>query len=202
MANTCLHFKLLSERLNELASKFVNDQATAEITDIANFQPDLDRLAAFRLLIHAEIEGFLEAKASENVSAILLRVSNSQWMRQTPELLALAITLKRSLPNSEGLDSAKFGIYVKELLAGAKGAISDNNGVKAGSFLLLSLCSGKMLDEIDTVLSASLNSYGKARGDVAHKSITHSKTLQAPSAELATARTLVDQIGVYFDVCA
>jgi hypothetical protein len=201
MANSCSHFRLLSNRFNELAGKFVNDQAMAETTDMATFQPDLDRLAAFRLLIHAEIEDFLESKASENVLAIIARITGPVWMRQSPELLALAIVLRKSLPVTEGLDCIKFATYVNDLLAGARKAISENNGVKSGSFLLLSICSGKTLDEIDTVLSASLNSYGKARGDVAHRSVIHSTSLLAPSAELATARGLVDQIGVFFDVC-
>jgi len=65
MSKSCSHFKLLSNRLNELSLKFIEDQAAAEIADMAAFQPDLDRLAAFRLLIHAEIEDFLEAKATE-----------------------------------------------------------------------------------------------------------------------------------------
>jgi|SRR5471032_1260130 len=201
MSKSCSHFKLLSNRLNELSLKFIEDQAAAEIADMAAFQPDLDRLAAFRLLIHAEIEDFLEAKATENVSAISARIGSSAWMRQSPELLALAIALKKALPHPDVLDSGRFGIYVTDLLAGARNAISENNGVKASSFLLLSICSGKTVDEIDAVLSASLNSYGKGRGDVAHRSVIHSTSLQAPSAELATARGLVEQIGVYFDVC-
>jgi hypothetical protein len=201
MPTPCLHYKLLSDRFAELAAKFVNDQATAEITDMATFQPDLDRLAAFRLLVHAEIEDFLESKAIQNLSKIAMQMTAGNWMRQSPELLAMAISLKRGMPSVDVLDSAKFAGYVTDLIAGARNAVSENNGVKAASFLLLSICSGKVIDEIDGVLSASLNSYGKARGDVAHRSVTHSTSLQAPSAELATAKGLVDQIGVYYDVC-
>lgn len=201
MPTPCLHYKLLSDRFAELAAKFVNNQATAEITDMATFQPDLDRLAAFRLLIHAEIEDFLESKATQNISAIAGQMAAGNWMRKFPELLAMAIVLKRGMPSVDVLDPAKFAGFVTELLAGARNVVSENNGVKAASFLLLSICSGKMIDEIDSVLSASLNSYGKARGDVAHKSVTHSTSLQAPSAELATAKGLVDQLGIYFDVC-
>jgi hypothetical protein len=201
MAKSCPHFKLLQERLDELSLKFVAGQAAAEIKDPATFQPDLDCLAAYHLLIHAEIEDFLEAKAKENITAIGARLNSSSWVRQSPELLALAIALKKPFPSPDVLDPGRFANYVNELLASARSAISDNNGVKSSSFLLLSICSGKTVDEIDTVLSASLNSYGKDRGDVAHKSVTHSTSLQAPSAELATARGLVGQIATYFDVC-
>lgn len=198
----CPRFSLLRQRVDELSRKFVDDQVQDEMANPATFQPDLDRLAAYRLLVHAEIEDFLESKAKDNISAIAARMeAGPAWMRQSPELLALAIGLKRGLPQDDALDLTKHTNFVGELLASARNAISDNNGVKSQSFVLLSLCAGKTLDEIDGILSASLNSYGKNRGDVAHKSVTHSTSLQAPSAEVGTARTLVSQIANYFDVC-
>lgn len=202
MPTPCPHFRLLEQRVEELTQKFVADQMKAEKDDPATFQPDLDQLAAYRLLVHAEIEDFLEAKAKNNISTISTRMSGgSPWMRLSPELLALAIGLRRSLPQDETLDFTRHSTFVAELLGAARNAIAENNGVKSQSFILLSLCAGKTLDEVDSTLSASLNSYGKDRGDVAHKSVTHSSSLQAPSAEVATARTLVQQIATYFDVC-
>lgn len=202
MPQTCPHFKLLQDRLDELSLKFVTDQVEAERLDPTGFQPDLDRLAAFRLLVHGEIEDFLEAKAKENVDAISARIaSNTVWMRQFPELLAVAIALKKPLPAKDHLELAKFLNFVSDLVSSAKAAISENNGVKTPSFVLLSLLSGKTIDEIDDVLSSSLNSYGKNRGDVAHKSVTHSTTLNAPSTELATAQSLVQEIAKFHDVC-
>ena len=174
----------------------------AETLDPAGFQPDLDKLAAFRLLIHGEIEDFLEAKARDNVAAISDRIaSNPIWMRQSPELLAVAIALRKPLPPQDHLELARFLTFVSELLSSASAAIKDNNGVKTPSFVLLSLLSGKTIDEIDNALSNSLNSYGKNRGDVAHKSVTHSTTLNAPSMELATAQSLVREIAKFHDVC-
>ncbi len=202
MPTPCPHFRLLEQRVNELTHKFVDDQIQAEKDDPATFQPDLDRLAAYRLLVHAEIEDFLEARATDNISAIETRMSGgSPWMRLSPELLALAIGLKRQLPQEDILDLSRHSYFVSDLLGAARNAIADNNGVKSQSFILLSLCAGKTLDEVDSALSASLNSYGKNRGDVAHKSVTHSNSLQAPSTEVATARTLVREIAKYFDVC-
>jgi hypothetical protein len=196
----CVHFKLLHERVEALSQKFVADQATAEGADPAAFQPDLDRLAAYRLLVHAEIEDFLEEKAKDNIKAIESHLNTAVWMRRAPELLSLAVVLKKPWPLFETFDIARLVAYAKEILSGAKSAIAQNNGVKSAAFVLLSVCSGKTVDEIDEVLSASLNSYGKGRGDVAHKSVTHSTSLQAPSAELLNAKTLVRQLGSYFDV--
>lgn len=200
MPTTCIHFRLLSQRLQELATKFVDDQVKAEAADPATFQPDLDRLAAFRLLVHAEIEDFLEAKAKDNVQAIATRIAAGRWMRASPELLSVAVALKRVLPVEDTLDTQRHVAFATELLGSAKGYIADNNGVKAQSFTVLSLCAGKTLDEVDGVLSAGLNSFGKNRGDVAHKSVTRCNSLQAPSTELQNAKALVSQIGTYFDV--
>jgi hypothetical protein len=198
----CPHFRLLQRRVDELSRKFVDDQVQDELANPATFQPDLDRLAAYRLLVHAEIEDFLESKAKDNIATIESRMAaGPTWMRQSPELLALAIGLKRELPQDDVLDLTRHTNFVGEVLASARSAISNNNGVKSQSFVFLSLCAGKTLDEVDGILSASLNSYGKDRGDVAHKSVTHSTSLQAPSAEVGTARTLVSQIAIYFDVC-
>ncbi len=202
MPQPCPHFRLLQDRLDELTLKFMKDQVEAESLDPTGFQPDLDKLAAFRLLIHGEIEDFLEAKARDNVAAISARIaSNATWMRQSPELLAVAIALKKALPGQDHLEQTKFSTFVSDLLSNAKAAISENNGVKTPSFNLLSLLSGKTIDEIDGVLSSSLNSYGKNRGDVAHKSVTHSTTLNAPSTELAIAQSLVREIAKFHNVC-
>jgi hypothetical protein len=162
MSKSCEHFKHLSERVEALSQKFVDDQIVSELADPSAFRPDLDRLAAFRLLVHAEIEVFLEAKAIENILEIeTLADGSTAWMRSKPELLLLAVALSKSLPSGESLDFSKFCWFVRELVAGAKTAISDNNGVKAASFAKLSIFAGKTIDEIDVALSADLNSYGK-----------------------------------------
>lgn len=198
----CPHFRLLQQRVDGLSRKFVDDQVQDELANPATFQPDLDRLAAYRLLVHAEIEDFLESRAKDNVAALEAQMQAGQiWEPQSPELLALVIDLKHPLPQDDTLDLTRYARFIAELLVSVRNAISKNNGIKSQSFLFLSLCAGKTLDEIDVILSASLNSYGKDRGDVAHKSVTHSTSLQAPSAEANTVQMLVSQLANYFDAC-
>lgn len=202
MPVACPHFRHLTSRVATLAAKFVDDQLRDESANPGTFQPDLDRLAAFRLLVHSEIEDFLEAKARANIDAIGIRMAaGPTWMRQSPELLSLAIGLGRSFPEADRLELNQHSTFVDELLRAARRAIGENNGVKTSSFVLLSLCAGKTIDEVDGALSSSLNSYGKKRGDVAHKSVARSTSLQAPSAEASAAHSLVTQLGTYFDVC-
>jgi len=202
MPKQCPHFKLLEDRVLVLKSKFLDAELKKEEKDPLTFDADNDQLAAFRLLFHGEVEDFLESKAKENIKKLEQDLKHPRWVRSYPELLSLAMALKKQAPISDDFDLQKFKSFVDVLIAGANSSIKENNGIKSQSFLLLSICAGKTIDEIDTVLSSSLNSYGKDRGDVAHKSVTHSRTLSAPSTELANASTLVTQIGAYFDVTA
>lgn len=202
MPKSCNHFRLLEDRLLELSGKFVDDQVLAENNDPSNFVPDLDRLAAYRLLIHAEVEDFLEQKAIENLDSVINRkVGGLPWMRFSPEMIFMVIAQKKQLPNTELLEAGAFSSFIDELLVSSRAAISANNGVKSASFVLLSVLAGKMVDEIDGSLSATLNSYGRDRGDVAHKSVTRSRTISAASAELNSAKAIVQGLGAYYDVC-
>ena len=76
--------------------------------------------------------------------------------------------------------------------------IDKNNGIKEGSFGNLAVFSGKMPDEIDIALSAALTSYGKQRGDVAHKSVARIRSIRAPSAEVTDAENLLQGLKNYF----
>jgi hypothetical protein len=202
MPTPCPHFQLLRNRVDLLTEKFMKDQLKDEYADPAGFQPDLDKLAAFRLLVHAEIEDFLETKAKTNIYNISVVVAaGSPWMRQFPELLSIAYILKKAPPEFDASDPLRLTNYISDLITSAKSAIKDNHGVKSWSFTILSILSGKTYDEIDQALSSSLNSFGKNRGDVAHNSVTHSRSLQAPSSELLIVSSLVRQLELYFDAC-
>lgn len=203
MAAQCVYFNHLNTRLTELTQKFMSDQLAGEEADPVAFEPDLDRLAAYRLLIHAEIEEFLELKAKENIRKIEACIKAGQpWMKQHPELLSLAVELQRDLPkrNPEHITSQIVSDYITGLLASANKEIKDNNGIKSQSFSFLSICAGKTADEIDDALSASLNSYGKSRGDVAHTSAARSRNINAPSTEHKTAKDLINELKSFFGV--
>lgn len=97
-------------------------------------------------------------------------------------------------------DASGFLAEAGNLIRAGEQVIADNNGVKGSSFFQLSVMAGKMPDEIDGALGASLTSYGKSRGDVAHKSVVRVRTLRAPSAEAKDAADLVRDLAAYFDV--
>jgi len=202
MPTKCTHFAHLENRLTDLRDKFLDDQINTEKADPATFSPDLDRIAAFRLLMHAEIEDFLERKARENLDKINSQLvqSSTGSSRVFPELFYIAAAVNRPLDLTNAFDAAALKGHVSQMIGAARCIIKENNGIKAGAFNVLSIFAGKTADEIDSTLSASLNSYGKNRGDVAHQSTKHSKTINAPSTEYTSAKDLVDGLASYFDL--
>lgn len=201
MASVCSHFAALEARIAHLTAKFVKDQIAAESADPAGFTADLDRLAAFRLLTHAEVEEFLEAKAREGLAQLTTALAAPGLaLRDICELFALASVLGRPVAMSWPYDASGFLAEAGHLIRAGEQVIAENNGVKGSSFFQLSVMAGKMPDEIDGSLGASLTSYGKSRGDVAHKSVVRVRTLRAPSAEAKDAADLVRDLAAYFDV--
>lgn len=203
MNTLCAYFKALEVRVDSLIEKFMADQIVGEATDPASYVPDIDRLAAFRLLAHAEFEEFLEAKAKEGLAKLKADVMEpSVTVRDILGIFPLACALDVKVSVAWPHDSAAFQNEACRVIRQAETAIVENNGVKGGSFFLLSLMSGKLPDEVDQSLGSSLTSYGKNRGDVAHRSATRVRTMQAPSAEVKAVRDLVLALATYFSVCS
>lgn len=202
MVTQCVHFAHLKQRLVDLRAKFLEDQINAEKADPTTFLPDLDRIAAFRLLMHAEIEDFLERKAKENLDKINDRLvkSTTSSSRLFPELFYIATVVNRPLDSTRVFDVTSLKSHISAMIGTAKSFVKDNHGIKGESFNTLSIFAGKTADEIDSTLSASLSSYGKSRGDVAHQSTRHSSTINAPSAEFTSAEDLVDGLALYFQI--
>jgi len=195
MATICNLFPALERRIEVLKDKFLKDQLELELDDPLGFEPDLDKLAAFRLLVHAEFEEYLENKAKEGIEAIRTAFkAGATAVGANIPILLVAAALGKVLR----FDHAFWAIDVEQSITEALDWIAKNNGIKEGSFSKLSTFSGKMPDEVDTGLAASLTSYGKSRGDVAHRSVSRVRTFSAPSAEVKTVEELLAGLCTYF----
>jgi hypothetical protein len=187
--------------MQELSVKFLQDQILDETSNPTTFIPDIDQLAAFRLLVHAEIEHFLEAKALENIDALNRGVGGGGgWMRSFPALLPLALILEKNITKEDVTDRQKMSNYVLDIIASAKKKISENNSIKNNAFFFLAICFGKTVDEIDSVLAGNLNSFGKDRGQIAHNTARNYNVLLSPSSELANVNSIIGQISSFYDV--
>ena len=189
----------LQQRLAQLEQKFLGAQLAAELEDPLNFISDLDQIAAFRVLVHAEIEDYLERKARESILALRHKTALSCFsIKSNLELFLLASVFGYNLQVLVPYDSKVLIASVGKLLGEVDKFVSDNNGIKEGSFVKLSLICGRVADELDVSLISMLNSYGKGRGDVAHQSTRHVRTLLSPSSEKTNAIALVEALGVFF----
>ncbi|MGT0196920.1 hypothetical protein ACVHYJ_33430 [Burkholderia pyrrocinia] len=195
MAAACTLFPGLEARIKALKEKFIEDQLEQEKADPLTFEADLDKLAAFRLLVHAEFEEYLESKAKEGIETVRSAFrGGATTVKANLSVLVIASVLGKALR----FDPASWAEDVEQTIKDAFDWIADNNGIKEASFTKLSIFNGKMPDEVDNGLAVSLNSYGKNRGDVAHRSVMRVRTLSAPSAEWKAVEDLLMGLSSYF----
>jgi hypothetical protein len=197
----CSHFQHLEARISILVSTFLADQIRDERLDPTGFTPNPERLAAFRLLAHAEFEEFIECKAREGLARLsALAQSTNFRLKDMNQLLAIAHYLGYDIGMADPFDQARYISRSSRLMTTAEQKISDNNGIKTKSFLMLCILFGVMPDDVDQTLLSTLDSYGRNRGDVAHRSISRVRTIQAPTDEESSASTIVQLLKSFYDV--
>lgn len=192
---SCKHFSRLHTRIAVLRHKYIETQLAAERADPLGFVADMDHLAAFRLLAHAEFEDYLEAKARDGLAAVEAALGAGQTaVRDNLSLLVIANVLGHELR----FETRYWDADARRILRAGREWIAQNNGIKDASFTMLSIFSGKMPDEVDAGLSASLSTYGTNRGEVAHRSVARVTNIQTPSDEVQAAEDLVQDLAAYF----
>lgn len=191
-------FNNLEARLDVLTNKYVSEQIPFEIEP--GFKPDTDHLAAYRLLVHAEIEDYLERKARTELDSIS-RVLNAGVfnLEDMKVIFDLAFHFNSKLTLQLPFDIQTFCEEAKIVEKAARKFIDENNGIKGASLLVCCLILNKSIDKIDPSLVYSLNAFGKARGDVAHKSVSRITTIQAPSAERQSAHNVIAELKRLFE---
>lgn len=196
--NLSVDFKELESRHRQLRRKFLARECQAERNAPLAFTPDLDRLAAFQLLFHAEVEDYLEQKARQHIDAVSRDMKANTRVVDRLDWYALACHFEISLPVAVPHDRTAFQAKATEIIQKGSKFVKDNNGIKAGSFAVLSLLAGKRVFELDDSLAAQLTSYGSARGDVAHQSVKRVRNIDAPSAHDTSSKALLAALKQYF----
>jgi hypothetical protein len=103
MATTalCTLYIGLETRVKALKKKFVQDQVKLENKNPTEFIADLDRLAAFRLLVHAEFEEYLENKAREGLNHLETAFKGgAQAIRANQSILVIGAMLGKQAKRS------------------------------------------------------------------------------------------------------
>ncbi|MCY1347180.1 hypothetical protein D9M69_332860 [compost metagenome] len=200
MANIPLsaEFRELETRYRTLRRKFLARECAAEKKDPIGFTPDVDKLAAFQLLFHAEVEDYLERKARAKLSQIEHDISANVRVIDRLDWYALACHFEVAISIEVPHDRLTFQTKATEIITKGRKFVKDNNGIKSASFAVLSLLAGKRTSEIDDNLAAQLTTYGSDRGDIAHQSTVRVRTINAPSAYETSSSALLAAIKQYF----
>lgn len=155
------------------------------------------RAISFRILVHAEIESFIEERAHELFDEAWRAWTNYRVpSRVLSALLAFSGHSMPSPPSRLGSGAKKDYDDIDGLLSRAKKHWSDeaykkNHGVKETNVLALLLPLGIDGGDLDTTLLADLTSFGALRGTVAHKSSVGVTSYADPKSEYDQANQLL-----------
>jgi len=165
---TSKRFFELSARITELKEYFL-----PEADPLGEYTPKQnDEIRAFRVLCHAEVEQFLEDCAASLGECLKLEIANARC--GSPFTRAFANKSLQRLSNK----------------------ISDNHGVNEGHLLSLFGLFGiheEHFDSIDSNFLKRMNTFGKNRGEVAHKAACRMTVALNPKRE----EKLIDEILQY-----
>ncbi|MEU4964988.1 HEPN domain-containing protein [Streptomyces smyrnaeus] len=170
---TSSRFQELEHRIAELEKHFIPSpfDPTGSYEDAV-----YEQTRAFRVLVHAEFEAFIEDRVVEVLNTAFSRweysgvISTSllsvlaykETSHSMPESLSSATQKKKYLDLNARVEAAKneFNRYVR----------TQNHGIKEKNILRLLMPIGFTDKEIDPVWLSVTETWATARGDVAHKS--------------------------------
>jgi hypothetical protein len=184
-------YEALRSRIAELAKRFVDFDIPYDRDPTPH---ELDMIASFKLLAHAEFETFIESRILDTIQQGL-----AAWKNQKKVTRALFGLLLRWYPYFEQ-DQNQYAFpqpmttitdLLERLSRIAEREINDNNGIKKEAFSRLCYSVGILSDDISPLLLAALESYGKHRGDIAHNPVGKVRTLNDPRVEANDASQIV-----------
>lgn len=163
-----------------------------QFSPTGNYSPrQLTRTIAYRVLVHAEIESYLEDRVSD-IAKEALRKWNSNKVATTTLLALIAFSDRemRSPPASiqppQPTQSQKWNelLYLQEKANLASKAffltVKNNHGLREANILSLFLPIGVDPNALSPNWLANMDSFGALRGEAAHKSSQNICIQQAP----------------------
>ena len=168
-------------------------------------QEDITKTIAYRVLVHAEIEAYLEDRSRDiALAAVKAWKDRNQASKTLLALIAFSGRIMEKPPNSMSPEQlSQVGQWDEKIKLSKKidlamndfhYVLNNNNGIKEANIVRLLLPIGVDCDELDTVLVADLNSYGVSRGLVAHQRFESYRTTEQidPKEELKKVMSLVE----------
>lgn len=154
-------YKKLKVRIGELEKRFL------KFEQIDSSKPEnQDKLRAFKLLIHAEIESYIE-----NVVLEIWNQCSDDWKNRKKVLPSLAFLIMYSSSRFEANEKQiTKDDRIAQILNSYENIVKDNHGIMRKNILKLVIPLGLKYDDLDETWLTIIDSYGNYRGLVAHKS--------------------------------
>ena len=195
-------FKELRSRLRELRLHLLpaNFSLTGDYTDRQQ-----DRARGYRLLVHAEIDSYLEDASRETVTQAIRDWKNSNKPSHIIVSFLAAYhsswSITEEIKNEEIIQIAKSRKNVKDSVVEVVDLaqkqftqkLKDNHGIKDRNFKTLILPTGIDIDSLDQTWLTNIDSFGTKRGEVAHKAKRTQGAIN-PKDEFESVQTLLNGI--------
>ena len=154
----------------------------------------LDRARAYRLLIHAELEAYIEDRGSTLATSAVTEWNANKVL--SPTLLGLLAFTKDTENPQPAQPTATVSGMARRLttaLAHYKSRVHQNHGIKTKNICELLLPIGIQDVDLDPVWMNAMDNFGTDRGMVAHQSSAIALVRYAidPQSELMTVTTLL-----------
>ncbi len=192
-----VRFREFQSRLRELRKNML-PASFSSTGDYSSRQ--LDRARGYRLLVHAEVEAFLEditlAAATQGLKDWTLK------KKVTASLFCLVASYHSGFI-IEGLDDkppipADERVKLKDSIENLVQKVFEqyrhihakNHGIKEENLLRLILPLGVRKDDLDELWITNLNEFGKRRGDIAHKTVKAHQQID-PKSELEDVEAIL-----------
>ena len=194
-----LSYLQLKDRLITLRQRFLNFDIPLERTPS---ESELDSIACFKLLMHAEIEAFIEERVSFAVEQTIKSWQEGKQLNRCAFQMLLRWRSDIAEPNLAASVSPQRDDVEAVLLFLRRKALDEirsNHGIKEDAFKRLASLAGMAADDHANLLLTSLESFGRGRGDVAHLPPGRVRSLSGPQDEADAAEKLLDQLSEFDD---
>lgn len=184
-------FEALSSRLEVLRTRFL----PADFSPTGEYsEEERDFALGYRVLVHAEIEAYLEDVCIETLGVCVTKWELDRKPRRTTEaLLAYAEIAQPATPDTHA--DARLDRPIRARVSAAKDAYVNkvrrtNHGIREQNILQLLLPVGVAEHELDPVWIGTLDAFGGRRGDTSHSAVSAQQP-PSPSEELASVEQIL-----------
>ena len=184
-------FNALEKRVDALASRLLPPLSPTGTYSDAQY----DFVRAYIVLVHAEIETYLEDTALSLASTALAKWTTRQRVNRGTATLLLHYDASHT-PHPRDAST-----HIHNAIARFRGVVRENHGIREKYLWSMYLPLGIDKAEVSPTLIAELESFGAARGKVAHLSARGVLTPPDPQSTLDQTSLLVAELRDFDVLC-